>query len=682
MKGKHAKYGWLVVVASLALLAFGTSMDAGQEQGGKKLSLVTSHDLEFYVSPLLVDFVRPGLTAKLEGPRIGSDGTLSVDIKIADNVGLPLDRNGVFSPGAVSLSFIAAHLPSEDATYVAYTTRPQTGSETGVTAIQASTDSGGSYEQLSDGLYRYTFGTKLPAGYPQNKTHAIGVYATRDLEAFRLDRQYSNDVLEFVPDGSTVTVRRDRMSTDGCNTCHDPLALHGDRRREVRLCILCHTEQSSDPDTGNSVDFKVMIHKIHRGADLPSVQAGTPYRIIGFRNSVHDYSDVEFPDTVLRCERCHVGGTQSMAYLTKPSRAACGSCHDDVDFDTGENHANIPQFSDTKCRACHVPVGFVDFDISVRNAHTIPREATGLPGTVFEILGVENGTAGNNPTVQFSIKNESGSPIAIADMSRLALVLAGPTTDFNAFVSENALGATGANGIYFYTFSAAIDPNFTGTMAVGIEGYHNQTITRINESTISVRDAGLNNVFYFDTAGGPAVPRRAVVKLDGCNSCHGNLSIHGDNRNNVEHCVLCHNPLQTDVNRRPADQGQPESVDFKSLIHKIHAGEDLTTEFTVYGFGNRPHDFTEVRFPGDRRNCVKCHIDGTQQLPLQKGVQATLAPRSLINPLQPVASACLGCHDTLDALVHATLQTSILGESCAVCHGPNREFSVDRVHAR
>ena len=85
------------------------------------------------------------------------------------------------------------------------------------------------------------------------------------------------------------------MSTEACNTCHDPLALHGGARRETQLCILCHTEQTSDPDTGNTVDFKVMIHKIHRGADLPSVQSGTPYQIIGFRNSVHDFSDVVIP---------------------------------------------------------------------------------------------------------------------------------------------------------------------------------------------------------------------------------------------------------------------------------------------------------------------------------------------------------------------------------------------------
>lgn len=682
MRGRKVWFAAGSLACVLVLLAFVTHIDAGQQTGGKEISLVSSHDLEFYMSPLSVDFVRPGLTVQLEDPTIGSDRRPRVNIRITDNLGLPLDRDGIASPGPVSLSFIVAHLPSEDSTYVAYTTRQQTSSLTGVTAIQAGTDSGGIYQQLEDGLYQYTFGTALPLSYPGSETHAIGVYATRDLRDFELDRQYANDVLEFVPDGSPVIVRRDRVSTAACNTCHDPLALHGGARRETQLCILCHSAQTSDPDTGNTVDFKVMIHKIHRGEDLPSVQDGTPYRIIGFRNSVHDYSNVVFPGDVRRCDQCHQGGTQSTAYLTRPSRAACGSCHDDVNFATGESHAGIAQANDTQCATCHLPAGDLEFDLSIAGAHTIPEESTQLPGVVFEILGVEDGTAGKRPTVNFSIRDNNGNPVDLADMSRLALVLSGPTSDFVAWVSESALEAEGSNGLYAYTFETLIPFGFKGTVAVGIEGYQNQALLKSDGTSISVRDAGLNDVFYFHTAGETPSPRRSVVDLDKCNSCHGALSLHGSNRNNTEQCVLCHNPAQTDERRRPPEAGAPESVHFKTMIHKIHTGEELPEDFTVFGFGSRPHTYSEVRFPGDRRNCTTCHIDGTQQLPLPSGVEASLAPRGLISPLPPTAAACLSCHTGLDALIHTSLQTSALGESCAVCHGPNREFSVDRSHAR
>ena len=56
-----------------------------------------------------------------------------------------------------------------------------------------------------------------------------------------------------------------------CNTCHYQLAFHGGYANGMNMCVLCHQPQNADPTTGNTLDLKVMAHKIHMGSQLPSV---------------------------------------------------------------------------------------------------------------------------------------------------------------------------------------------------------------------------------------------------------------------------------------------------------------------------------------------------------------------------------------------------------------------------
>ncbi|HXG31914.1 MAG TPA: OmcA/MtrC family decaheme c-type cytochrome [Bryobacteraceae bacterium] len=645
----------------------------------------TVHDKAYYADANLVAFVRPGLKVEILSASIDPDGTIKTRFKISDPRGLPLDREGVFTPGPVSLRFLAAYIPRGSSQYVSYITRTQTSPITGASAIQATDEVNGTFTKVADGEYIYTFRAKAPANFDRTATHTIGITASRNLTEFDLGVNLYDTVYHFVPDGSRPAPR-DLIKTATCNKCHQDLSAHGQTgRKSLEVCILCHTPQTTDPDTGNTVDMPVMTHKIHMGAELPSVQAGKPYVLIGFGQTRFDFSTVHFPADTRNCTFCHEqgkGAAHETAYL-KPNRAACGACHDNVNFATGENHAGLPQVTDNLCSTCHIPEGELEFDVSIKGAHTIPRFSRELPGTVFELVKVDDAAPGKQPIVTFRVRDRSGKPILPSEMSRLFLVLAGPTSDYASYVSEDARGAqAAADGTAIYTFRYRLPENAKGTYAVGIEGYRNITLLPGTVKQQTVRDAGVNKVLYFSVDGTPAEPRRTVVALEKCNACHFSLSLHGDNRNRIEQCVLCHNPNETDRVRRPADQMPPESVNFVTMIHRIHSGEEQVRDFTIYGFGNVPHNFNEVRYPGDLRNCDACHVNNSQQVPLDARLLPVTDPRGWLNPVGPTTSACTGCHAPVYAASHALANTTQLGESCAACHKAGAEFSVDRVHAR
>ena len=702
-----------VRVAFVLLLVIGA---VGLISAARQYAGPTVHDKAYYADANLVNFVRPGLTAKILSAEIAADGTIKTRVKITDPKGLPLDRDGINTPGSVSLSFIAATIKKGDRQYTAYTTRPQTSPITNVTANQASTDSGGTWVKTAEGEYTYTFKTKA-AGFDSTATHSIGVYGSRNLTEFDLGTQFSDDVFTFVPDGSPVTVVRDVIRTASCNKCHDQLAFHGGSRRSMGLCIMCHTPQTVDPDTGNSVDMPVMTHRIHAGNVLPSVLAGGKYQIIGYNQSVSDWSSVAFPANVKRCETCHeqnTGATQATAYL-KPNRTACGACHDNVNFATGEKHANLPQTSDNQCATCHQPQGELEFDVSIKGAHTIETQSNQRPGVVVNLLKVDNGLAGKNPSVTFTVKDFQGNGIPMDQMrgglNRMALVLAGPTVDYgytnfgattSGYVSEDPTGSAqcAGDGTCTYTMKAQIPADAKGTYTIGIEARRGITLNPGTTKEIAGEYGAINKVINFAVDGSTVAPRRTIVSIDKCNQCHGFLSLHGENRNQIEQCVLCHNPSETDKARRavatnPQDKAlPPQSVDFALMIHKIHTGEKMAENgrsYVVVGFGGSHNDFSEVRYPAfsptgapaDRRNCAMCHVDNSEQLPLQWGLHDVTDPQGLINPVGRITAACTGCHGSTAAASHALSNTNAqLGESCDVCHGSSSEYSVNKVHAR
>ncbi len=646
----------------------------------------TKNQKEFYLTEKQLQYIRPGIHVTVEDVQIPADRHPVVEISFADDMGAPLDRAGIQTPGPISFSFILAWYDADRRDYVAYTTRAQTSPITGDTADQASTDRGGTTEDLEMGRLRYTFATQLPEGYDMSVTHTLGIYATRDLRDTPLEtRQYDNVEFDFVPAGGEVVDQWQGMLDATCNGCHEQLAFHGGTRREVKLCVLCHNKQTWDPDTGNSVDFKQMIHKIHTGADLPSVQAGIPYQIIGHNQSVHDYSEVEWTQDIRNCDTCHAPDTpESYIWYARPNRDACGSCHDDIVWETGENHP-VAQTDDSLCAACHVPDSGTEFDISVMGAHTIPAQSMQLAGLNMEITDVTDVAPGSAPTVYFRLTNDDGTLVdPITGLRTLTLRMAGPvgdTIDHSIDISVDGRDATLVGDEYMMAFEDPIPENATGTWGFSADVRRTSVIDDLSFEGLEVTEGAINPIFYAAVTDNEAMPRREVVAIDNCNVCHGALSLHGGQRFSIQECVFCHRPNNSDEEVRPEEDLPPESIDFRWLIHRLHTGAELSADFTVYGYRSSVHNYNHVEFPADRRTCTMCHLDGTYNVPLPAGAMEVTTDRSHYSPTQPAAAACLACHDSVDAAAHAYTQTAPFGESCGSCHGEDREFSVDSAHA-
>jgi OmcA/MtrC family decaheme c-type cytochrome len=700
--------------AAILCLIAGT---AALMSGDRKRVPLSPHDKAYYATPAVVDYVQPGLQFSIVSAAVGADGTISVHYKVTDPNGAPLDVTGVTTPGVISVSYLADYIAPGQAQFTSYFTRTVTAVTGGATGTQATGDSGGTLQTVTMGEYIYTFHGK--AVNPNlTVTHRIGLYGSRNLTTFDLGTNYASTTYDFVPNGAKVTVVRDIVRTPDCNSCHDNLAFHGGSRVGVAICVMCHQPQTTDPNTGNTLDFPVMVHKIHMGSSLPSVQAGGKYQIVGYQNAVSDWSTEVYPADVRRCQTCHNpknGAAQTNAWLTTPNRAACGACHDNVNFVTGANHNNLPQADDSQCATCHIPQGTQEFDASIMGAHTIPENSVQITGLNFTLVKVQHNSPGLQPVVTFTVKDNNGNPIPMATMATgsLSLTMVGPTTDYGTtnfgsdtastpgYVTESTVAKTascGPDGTCTYTFTHPIPAGSKGSFAIGIEGRLTQTIYPNTPSSQSVEYGGLNQVIYFSVDGSPVTPRRTVVALNNCNNCHVKLEVHGSLRNNTLYCVMCHNPSNTDFTTRPTSTVAsdrtlpPQAINFPLMVHKIHTGVNLAQfnqTYAIVGYGGSHNDFSDVLYPtmgptgnvGDTTKCYMCHVNGSEQnLPI--GLNAVTDPQGMLNPSPATTSACTACHLTTAAVAHARANTSIkFGESCDVCHGASGAYAATQVHA-
>jgi len=181
-------------------------------------------------------------------------------------------------------------------------------------------------------------------------------------------------------------------------------------------------------------------------------------------------------------------------------------------------------------------------------------------------------------------------------------------------------------------------------------------------------------------------PYSLVSSAANCQACHTDLSFHGGSRRGPDVCFMCHGiggaedwPQYVTPTVAPTTG---VTINFRTMLHKIHRGEELAeaSTYTVLGNSGNPSTYGELVFPvmpSGVKTCAKCH--GTSdvfQAPTNRN-----HPTQQGRPVRIFRAACGACHDSAPAQAHIDLMTSSSGvESCETCHGVGREYAVELVH--
>jgi hypothetical protein len=237
------------------------------------------------------------------------------------------------------------------------------------------------------------------------------------------------------------------------------------------------------------------------------------------------------------------------------------------------------------------------------------------------------------------------------------------------------------NGLPYLAGTYTLDLWFYKNIDLGLQG-EVQTYR-------STSAAGERN-FLFGAAS-VLEPRTVISTSANCYACHDDVIFHGGGRRGVEACLTCHGISGAEDKGRwdtatSSATGQPTAltpgvaIEFRQMLHKIHKGAELANAATyeVVGNGGNSSSYGEIEFPawpGGTRQCARCHGNDAWKQPVERMHGAALWP------VRTWGVVCGSCHDSIAAQAHLLVNTTGPGnESCAVCHGPGREYAVEKVH--
>ncbi|MCG6965059.1 MAG: hypothetical protein LJE59_00940 [Chromatiaceae bacterium] len=557
------------------------------------------------------------------------------------------------------------------------------------------------------GEYRYKFAETVPANSNVIRvTMRARARVSIDGTNYYLV-QNANASYDFLQSNAGLPLEAsgaDMVDTNACNSCHGVRigsVGHGGGYTEVKSCNNCHNLPYQLPRSDGEGDLAYMVHRIHSA---------------GVFEHLGDFSHVTYPQETTTCEKCHNDQAPNAELaFTNPTRRNCGSCHANVNFETGENHAGGVFTDDTLCSACHQKTGSSINGGIPGNDHKSMIAGSGLApkpenvsefNTTITMTPPANGSfyeAGEHPVVTVRLTSNDGGPAANytapKDVSgtrdgmlsganlyvygprndAMPVLTTGSTTDpawdpATAPTQGHALFTGGTDPLvvtdatgYKYQLSDHIGDLEPGTYMVRFEGNDYGAIS--DEDYVTASTA----VITFQVGQDEVEP-----KLSGsaCLNCHGDTIMHLEGAHphhqgfDTDGCLACHDGT--------ANYGNY----IGNRVHAVH-GATLTGDLGPHAGG---YDWTHVTFPQDVNNCQICHTNPDADPPVWRTIR-------------PVA--CAGCHGSdpnsswvfddgrgseAVAASHMILQGADFSDQeqetpgCLVCHGEGQEKDLYKVH--
>jgi len=298
------------------------------------------------------------------------------------------------------------------------------------------------------------------------------------------------------------------------------------------------------------------------------------------------------------------------------------------------------------------------------------------------VSGVVIASGGSAPVVSFMLTNDLQQGLKDLPAGDIRFTLAqlspgtgGGSSEWQSYVTRDSGGITDAqadaergssgtftdngDGTYQYTFA-----NDLGDYPAGPVFDASKT-HRLGMEIRGQAPISSNGIIDFVPVGGAPLFERRIVNNATCNACHDRLEFHGGPRTDVGYCVTCHNPSSVD-----GDTGN--TVDMKALVHNIHSAR---SDYQIVGFGGRVHDWSDLVWTQDIRNCDTCHQESDPDTPQASNWR-----------LVPNRAACGTCHyddgdDTNgrnDYMIqdgdHPLGLTLTDDTQCLLCHGPDSDI--------